>query len=131
MSNWCFNDILHIMQETTLTPNWIPVFLSAIKWKVKQLGLDYICIHCFRNWCMIYYMNDAHLLSWKFCERERVNLVRNGNGQCKCSPIAKMHYMSLILRLQHLYASKQSAKHMVWHSNHATQLSLMTPSFWY
>jgi len=96
ISYWCLNDVLHLMQETTLTPNWIPQGFEAVKKKVKELWVDYKIIHCCRNGCMIYYMEDVHLLACKFCGSER---FQNSNGHYKGSPIAKMHYIPLILRL--------------------------------
>jgi len=40
MSNRCFDDVLHLMQETTPTPNRILDNFNAVKRKVKELGLD-------------------------------------------------------------------------------------------
>jgi len=70
MPNRCFNDVLHLMQETTPTPNRIPQGFIAAKKKVKELGLDYKAIHCCLNGCMIYYKKDAHPLTYNFCGNE-------------------------------------------------------------
>jgi len=65
------------------------------------------------------------ILACKFCETER---FQNGNGCGWGSPFTKMHYMSLIPRLQQLYASKKSAQRRLWHKNHVTQASVITHS---
>jgi len=118
MSNCCFNDVVHLMQETTPTPNRIPLDFNAVKKKVKELRLDYKSIHCCQNGCMIYWKEDAKLVACKFYGSDR---FKNDSGGRQHSPIAKMHYMPLISRLQRLYASKRSAEHLTWHKNHVPQ----------
>ena len=68
-SNQCFNDV-HLMQETTPTPNRIQSGFKAAKKKVKELGLDYKSIHYCRNGCMIYWKEDVVLVAFKFCGKE-------------------------------------------------------------
>ena len=123
MSNRFFDDVLHLMQETMPTPNPILDNFNPVKKKVKQLGLDYKSIHCCGNGCMLYYKQDEHLSSYKFCWSDR---FKGASGRGKNSPTTKMHYMPLILRLQRLYASKTSVEHMVWHKYHATQAGILT-----
>jgi len=121
--NRYFDDVLHLMQDTTPTPNCIAYNFNVVKKKVKELRLDYKNIHCCRNGCMLYYKQDEHLTSCKFCGFDR---FKGGNGCGKNSPVTKMHYMPLIPRLQRLYASKTSAAHMVWHKYHAIQTGQLT-----
>uniref|UniRef100_A0A7C9DL29 Transposase-associated domain-containing protein n=1 Tax=Opuntia streptacantha TaxID=393608 RepID=A0A7C9DL29_OPUST len=118
ISNRCFNDVVHLMQETTPTPNRIPSNFNAVKKKVKELGLDYKSIHCCPNGCMIYWKEDVALVSCKFCGSDR---FKSDSGGRQRSPLSKMHYMPLIPRLQRLFASKRSAEHMTWHKNHVPQ----------
>jgi len=96
MSNQCFNDIVHLIQETSPTPNHIPSYFNVVKKKVKELGLDYKSIHCCRNGCIIYWKEDAALVACKFCGSER---YKNGSSYGQLSPVAKMHYMPLVPRL--------------------------------
>jgi len=70
-SNRCFNDVVHLMQETAPTTNRIPLGFNAIEKKVKELELDYKSIHRCHNGCMIYCKEDAHLLVCKFCGTKR------------------------------------------------------------
>ena len=123
MSNRCFNDVVHLMQETTPMPNRIPSDFNAVKKKVKELGLDYKSIHCCRNGCMLYWKEDCALDACKFCGAERFKNHSTGRQR---TPFAKMHYMPLIPRLQRLYASKKSAEHMTWHKNHVQQEGCVT-----
>ena len=67
---------------------------------------------------MIYWKQDAELVASKFCGSER---FKSDFGGRRHSPVVKMHYMSLIPRLQRLYTSKRSAEHMTWHKNHVQQ----------
>jgi len=89
------------MQETTTTTNRIPSNLNAVKKKVMKLGLDYKSIHGCRNRCMIYWKEDPALVACKFCGSEG---FKNGSGRGQQSPVAKMHNMHLIPRLQRFYA---------------------------
>ena len=66
ISNQCFNDDVHLMQETTPAPNQISSNFNAVKKKVKELGLDYKSIHCCYNGCMIYDKKDAPLVVLNF-----------------------------------------------------------------
>ena len=119
MSNHCFDDVLHLMQ--TPTPNRIPNNFNTFKKKVKELGLDYKSIHCYRNGCMSYYKQDEQLTSCKFCGSDR---FKGGRGRGKNNHV--MHYMPLTPRLQRLYAFKKSPEHMVWHKYHATQPGVLS-----
>jgi len=123
MSNHCFDDVLHLMQETTPTPNHIPNNFNAVKKIVKELDLDYKSTHWCRNGCMLYYKQDEQLTSCKFCGSDR---FKGGNGRGKNNPVAKTHYTPLIPRLQRLYAYKKSVEHMVWHNYHATQPGVLS-----
>jgi len=125
MSQRCFNDIVHMMHETTPTPNRLPTSFADVKQRVKELGLDAIEIDCCRNGCMIYYKDDGGLTSCKFCQLDRFMPKKSGPGRYKNVPYAKMHYMPLIPRLQRLYASKSTAEHMVWYSRHCPRQGQM------
>ena len=125
MSQRCFNDIVHMMHETTPTPNRLPTSFADVKRRVKELGLAAIEIDCCRNGCMIYYKDDGGLTSCKFCQLDRFMPKKSGPGWYKNVPYPKMHYMPLIPRLQRLYASKSTAEHMVWYSRHCPRQGQM------
>ena len=58
MSQRCFNNVAHMMQETTPTPNRLPMSFANVKRRVKELGLNVIEIDCCWDGCMIYYKDD-------------------------------------------------------------------------
>ena len=97
MPNRYFDDVLHLMQKITPTPNQIPKYFNAMKKKFKELVLDYKSIYCCSNRCKIYYKDDAHLLSYKFCESGR---FQERNERHKGSSTSKMNIVAFIPILQ-------------------------------
>ena len=64
---------------------------------------------------MLYYKHDSELKECKFCHESRYKERRGRKQNCKEVARKKMHYLPLIPRLQRLYASETTARHMRWH----------------
>jgi hypothetical protein len=80
-----------------------------------KLGLEYHTIDCCKKGCMLYYKEDAELKECKFCGMLRFKPKRDGIGKYKDVPESQMFYFPIIPRLQRLYASTKTRRHMRWH----------------
>ena len=77
---------------------------------VSKLGLSLERIDCCEKGCMLFNKDDATLENCKFCNQARYKKVTNVKR--KKVPVKTMHYLTLIPRLNRLYASMRSALHM-------------------
>jgi len=64
---------------------------------------------------MLYYKDDSQLNECKFCGLPRYLPTKGHNKRYKQVPIKRMLYLSIIPRLQRLYASMDSTSKMRWH----------------
>ncbi|XP_055961834.1 uncharacterized protein LOC126681490 [Mercurialis annua] len=98
----------------------MPNFFVNIKKLVKGLGLPVEVIDCCFHNCMIYWGADEDLTHCKVCTFPRWKPVTKSNSAKRRAnvPYKKMFYFPLTPRLQRLYASKATAKHMTWHAEH-------------
>ncbi|KAL0360852.1 UNVERIFIED_CONTAM: hypothetical protein Sradi_3769700 [Sesamum radiatum] len=85
---------------------------------IRDLGLPIEKIHACKNGCMLYWKDNIELEYCKFCGDPRYKPTRDRNPQRKKSPYDLLRYLPLIPRLQRLYASPATAKHMTWHACH-------------
>ncbi|XP_045831211.1 uncharacterized protein LOC123922548 [Trifolium pratense] len=114
ISQQSFNNILQAMKEGMPKDNLVvPDFYRAKK-LVSKLGMGCEKIDCCINGCMLYYKDDLMEKECHFCQAPRYKVGKGG----KEIPFNKMHYLPLTPRLKRLYASKNSARHMRWHSEH-------------
>ncbi|XP_055962422.1 uncharacterized protein LOC126686600 [Mercurialis annua] len=114
------DDVTEFIQELLPEDNKMPKNFAEIKKIVRGLGLPVEVIDCcFRN-CMIYWGSDAELTRCKICDHERWKPPPKGNSVKRRVnvPYRKMFYFPITPRLQRLYASKATAKHMTWHAEH-------------
>ncbi|XP_055960074.1 uncharacterized protein LOC130014948 [Mercurialis annua] len=88
------DDVCRLIQELLPEDNKMPTNFAKIKKLVRGLGLPVEVIDCCFYNCMIYWGEDAGLTHCK------VLIMRGGN------------------LLQSLYASKATARHMMWHADH-------------
>ena len=109
MSQICSNAVMQLMKEACPSSNYAPSKFSDAEKLVRKLGLTSVKIDCCINGCMLYYKNDAHLQQCKFCDalRYRVRKSKKRRKQ-KDVPLARMHYLAIITRLERLFASHSS-----------------------
>ena len=124
MSEACFNDVSDAMHEMQPSDTKLPKDWYSTKKLVKEFGLPVEVIHCCVSGCMLYWGEDSELDKCKFCGHNRYR-NRGGGTTGKRIPVAKMHYFSIIPRLQRLYNSKATASHMRWHAEHETAAGKM------
>nr|MCH9869342.1 hypothetical protein [Serratia marcescens] len=82
---------------------------------VKSLGLGYEKIDVCPKGCMLYYGPDELADTCKFCNETRYKTVDSTKRSSKPRPKKTMRYFPLTGRLQRLYMSTATAKHMTWH----------------
>ncbi|XP_050238139.1 uncharacterized protein LOC126687627 [Mercurialis annua] len=114
------DDICGFIQELLPEDNKMPTNFAKIKKLVKGLGLPVEVIDCSFYNCMIYWGEDADLTHCKVCNYARWKPVTHGKSAKRKAnvPYSKMFYFPITLRLQRLYASKATARHMTWHADH-------------
>ena len=78
------------------------------KKQIAALGLPVKKIDCCPNGCMIYWGNNANETCCYICETSRWRRNNKGNKVLQ----KQFHYFPLGPRLQRLYASEATARHM-------------------
>ncbi|XP_049378076.1 uncharacterized protein LOC125842815 [Solanum stenotomum] len=96
---------------------------------MRGLGLPVEKIDCCKNGCMLYWREDSELINCKFCSHPRFKRSKHQHSKKKTNiSYKKMYYFPLTPRLQRLYASNATAKHMRWHSEHERDGVMHHPS---
>ena len=87
--------------------------LYRTKKLVSKLGLKSEKIDCCINDCMLFYKDFSEDLECKYCGASRFKPL--SRKQRKKIPQKRLFYLPITPRLQRLYTSMRSAKHMQWH----------------
>ena len=99
----------------------------ATKSMMKPLGLGYQKIDMCPNFCMLYYLENAEMTECMTCGHSRYK-PRTGRGKTLVA-YKKLRYFPITPRLQRLFMSPRTAKHMTWHqSHHAVDEVMVHPS---
>jgi hypothetical protein len=83
---------------------------------MKPLGLGYQKIDMCPNFCMLYYLENVELTECMTCGHSRYK-PRIGRGKTLVA-YKKLRYFPITPRLQRLFMSPRTAKHMTWHQSH-------------
>ena len=113
----CYDEFCAIVNEVIPDENTMVNSFYDTKKQIAALGLPVEKIDCCPNGCMIYWGNNANATCCHACETSRWR--RNSKGD-KVSR-KQFHYFPLGPRLQRLYASEATARHMRWHAEHRTK----------
>ncbi|XP_039120162.1 uncharacterized protein LOC120256563 [Dioscorea cayenensis subsp. rotundata] len=114
-----YDDFCELMKECLPSNNVIVDGFYETKQLVRGLGLPVEQIDCCKRSCMLYWGEDSELISCKLCGHDRYKRGRTDSGSRKTMvPHKKMFYFPLTPRLQRLYGSNATAKHMRWHFEH-------------
>ncbi|XP_073295278.1 uncharacterized protein [Primulina huaijiensis] len=118
-SERCYDDLCQLISELLPTDNIMTDNFYNTKKLVKGLGLPVEKIDCCINNCMIFWKDDIELTKCKMCGHPRYRPQKRGTRKNKKDISFKiMYYFPLTRRLQRLYASTTTAKHMRWHHEH-------------
>jgi len=114
-----YDDFCQLMKECLPTDNVMVDGFYETKQLVRGLGLPAEQIDCCKRGCMLYRGEDSELTTCKFCDHDRFKKGRiDTNSRKPNVAYKKMFYFRLTPRLQRLYASNATAKHMVWRARH-------------
>ncbi|CAH9124646.1 unnamed protein product [Cuscuta epithymum] len=116
------DEIFDACNRAMPSPNKVPSSFYEAEKLVSKLGLGHEKIDCCVNGCMLYYKEDIALAQCKFCFEPRFKKSNKPNSKV---PRKRMHYLPLIPRLQWLFASPSSAKHMRWHFENQREPGVM------
>jgi len=94
---------------------WFTKKIHDAKSLVSKLGLEAKRIDYCVDGCMLYYDNDVALTECKFCNKHRYRAKTIGTSNRYPGLVKAMFYLPIILRLQRLFASIQTASQMSWH----------------
>ncbi|KAK9107072.1 hypothetical protein Syun_023083 [Stephania yunnanensis] len=121
-----YNEIIKFVKDCLPNDDSLVENFYATKRLMRGLGLPVEKIDCCEDQCMIYWGVGSELTSCKFCGKSCYIAHRRGRGRntkkCHCK---KMYYFPLGPRLQRLYASESTAKHMRWHGDHSSPEDVM------
>lgn len=86
---------------------------------MKMLGLKYEKIDVCINNCMLYYKENVNKVNCSVCGHDRFKTEKlTKGGRNKGIPYKVLRYLPLTPRLQRLYMSEKTAKHMTWYASH-------------
>jgi hypothetical protein len=88
----------------------------AAKSMMKPLGLGYQKIDICPNFCMLYYLKNTEMTKCMTCGHSRYK-PRTGRGKTLVA-YKKLRCFPITLRLQRLFMSPRTVKHMTWHQSH-------------
>ena len=112
MTNTTLDQILELMRASHPEGNKIPTSHYQAKKILKKIGLGYEAIHVCKNDCALFW---SEYKSWQHCPicKESRWVNKNTNGKKVAHKV--LRYFPVGARLRRLYASRHTAKDMIWH----------------
>jgi hypothetical protein len=83
---------------------------------MKPLSLGYHKIDMYPNFYMLYYLENVEMTECMTCGHSHYK-PRTGRGKTLVA-YKKLRYFPITSRLQRLFMSSRTAKHMIWHQSH-------------
>ncbi|XP_048632974.1 uncharacterized protein LOC125607181 [Brassica napus] len=117
LAETCVDEISEVFKTMLPQPNNAPATYYETKKLTRGLDLPVQKIDvCVKN-CMLFWKEDAKLVSCRFCGEDRY-YPNNGKGKNKAKQ--RMFYMPIADRLKRLYQLEATASNMRWHKEHVT-----------
>jgi hypothetical protein len=115
MSQACFDGMMSLIKSMLPENNNLPENFYQSKRMVKTLGMAYKRIDVCPKFCMLYYKENINKTKCDVCKEER---YEQSVANTRANPKAKkvLRYLPITERLQRLYMTEASAKHMRWHA---------------
>ena len=110
----CFNDDIALLKELLPADNNCPENYDKVKSILSEFGLEYIKIDACVNNCILYYKGYKDAFECPHCYEPRYE-PHARSRQTNPIPRKVLRYFPLGPRLQRLYMSSHTAKHMRWH----------------
>ncbi|KAD4585782.1 hypothetical protein E3N88_23383 [Mikania micrantha] len=110
MTNVAMDMILNLFSHAFKDANLPKNHYEAKKY-LRTLGLGYESIHACKHDCALFWKEYKNLENCPVCSTSRYE--ENVKGKKK--PVKVLHYFPITSRLKRLYASRHTAKEMLWH----------------
>ncbi|XP_004309358.1 PREDICTED: uncharacterized protein LOC101302513 [Fragaria vesca subsp. vesca] len=110
----CFDADIALMKKVLPIGNSCPENFDQVKRMLAGLGLDHQKIDACVNNCFLYYKDNKDQVECPHCYEPRYE-ASTSSKQKKPIPRKVLRYFPLGPRLQRLYMSSHTAKHMRWH----------------
>ncbi|XP_031110602.1 uncharacterized protein LOC116014792 isoform X1 [Ipomoea triloba] len=114
MSDSSYDRLISIVKDMLHEGDKLPNNFYKTKKMMRKLGLGYKKIHVCQNNCMLFYKEAETLTECSLCGHPRYKPVKSISTK-KRVHFKTLRYLPLIPRLQRLYMSNKTAKHMTWH----------------
>ena len=125
ISQNCYDRIVQTFREFIPNSTLSSSFYES-KRMVSQLGLGYKKIDCCPNGCILYYGKDEGRRKCYKCDHPRYKPVKQGTEKRTDISYKYMHYLPITPRLQRLYMSKDTSKHMTWHHEYRREPGVLS-----
>ncbi|KAJ0492169.1 putative Transposase-associated domain-containing protein [Helianthus annuus] len=116
MTNVSMDMILNLFSRAFKDANLPKNHYEAKKY-LRTLGLGYESIHACKHDCALFWKENANLQTCPVCSTSRYE--ENSKGRKK--PVKILRYFPITSRLKRLYASRHTAKEMLWHDHYRTK----------
>ncbi|XP_004289512.1 PREDICTED: uncharacterized protein LOC101304430 [Fragaria vesca subsp. vesca] len=113
-TNACFDDDIALMKKVLPKGNCCLENFDQVKSMLADLDLDHQKIDACVNNCMLYYIDNKDEVECLHCYEPRYE-ASTSSKEKKPIPKKVLRYFPLGPRLQRLYMSSHTAKHMRWH----------------
>ncbi|OMP05644.1 Transposon, En/Spm-like protein [Corchorus capsularis] len=114
MSDSSYDRFISIVKDMLPEDEKLPTNFYRTK-KMDSLGLGYKKIPACPNNCMLFYKESESLNECSVCGHPRYKPRKSSSSKHKDVPFKVLRYLPLTPRLQRLYMSSKTAKHMSWH----------------
>jgi len=111
-----YEKIIEWARSILLEGNRLKENYYGAKSMMKPVGLGYQKIDMCPNFCMLYYLENAEITECMTCGHSRYK-PRTGKGKTLVA-YKKLRYFPITSRLQRLFMSPRTAKHMTWHQSY-------------
>ncbi|XP_004298273.1 PREDICTED: uncharacterized protein LOC101301486 [Fragaria vesca subsp. vesca] len=113
-TNACFDEDIALIKKVLPKCNSCPEKFDQVKRMLANLGLDHQKIDACVNNCILYYKDNKDEVECPHFYEPRYE-ASTSSKQKKPIPRKVLHYFPLGPRLQRLYMSSHTTKHMRWH----------------
>lgn len=117
LSEACYNETMTLIHDVLGddAAKELPTNFHRSKKLVNSLAMPYVKIHAYPKNCMIYYKENENKEKCPICNEPRYEETTTGNTSRKV-PRKVLRYLPITPRLQRLYMSQSTAKHMDYHA---------------
>jgi hypothetical protein len=117
LSNNCYKELLNLISDVLLENHKMPKDMYQSKKLLSGFGMAYKKIDVCDNNCMLFWKETTSEKKCTVYGERRFVEVENDDGLTVTTAVEskQLHYMPLIPRLKHLFISKNTTRHMMWH----------------